>query len=264
MCVVYRYPGLGPGGLHQFSLYPGPGGPSQAAALSQLERERLERLGIPAPGSAGSAPPTSGPPPAPPPAPTSALDAERLTLTTDPMVRLQMAGISPEYHAHTHAHTHAHSHTHLHLHPGQQAGQGQAPPAPPDPTTAFPLPASGSAGYPRPSLLPPREAALALHHPSELLPRPYADQLAHQAAAHEHLQRQILLERERFPHPSLVAHHEEYLRIIIPFQSSVRLASPQPRVAYTTPHLLISIIIPFQSSVRLASPQPRAAYTTPH
>lgn len=40
-----RYQGLGPGGLHQFSLYPGPGGPSQAVALSQLERERLERLG---------------------------------------------------------------------------------------------------------------------------------------------------------------------------------------------------------------------------
>ncbi|CAG2053471.1 unnamed protein product [Timema podura] len=31
-------------------------------------------------------------------------------------------------------------------------------------------------------------------------------------AAHEQLQRQMLLERERFPHPSLVAQHEEYLR----------------------------------------------------
>ncbi|XP_054266096.1 arginine-glutamic acid dipeptide repeats protein-like isoform X1 [Macrosteles quadrilineatus] len=223
-----RYPGLGPGGLHQFSLYPGPGGPSQAAALSQLERERMERLerehqkhqvynpytyaGIPAPGPSGNAPPPGGPPQQQQQQPSSALDAERLTLTTDPMVRLQMAGISPEYHAHTHAHTHAHSHTHLHLHPGQQAGGNPSAPAPPDPGTAFPLPATGSGGYPRPSLLPPREAALALHHPSELLARPYADQLAHQAAAHEHLQRQMLLERERFPHPSLVAHHEEYLR----------------------------------------------------
>jgi len=38
------------------------------------------------------------------------------------MVRLQLAGISPEYHAHTHAH----SHTHLHLHPGQQAAAAAA------------------------------------------------------------------------------------------------------------------------------------------
>jgi arginine-glutamic acid dipeptide repeat-containing protein len=49
-CVCCRYTGLGPGGppqgaaLHQFGLYPTPTGPSQVA-LSQLERERLERLG---------------------------------------------------------------------------------------------------------------------------------------------------------------------------------------------------------------------------
>lgn len=49
-CLCCRYTGLGPGGppqgtaLHQFGLYPTPTGPSQAA-LSQLERERLERLG---------------------------------------------------------------------------------------------------------------------------------------------------------------------------------------------------------------------------
>lgn len=46
---------------------------------------------------------------------------ERLALAADPMIRLQMAGISSEYHAHNHAHTHAH--THLHLHPGQQQQQ---------------------------------------------------------------------------------------------------------------------------------------------
>lgn len=43
-----RYPQGGPQGgpppLHQFTLYPGPAPPSQAA-LTQLERERLERLG---------------------------------------------------------------------------------------------------------------------------------------------------------------------------------------------------------------------------
>lgn len=31
-------------------------------------------------------------------------------------------------------------------------------------------------------------------------------------AAHEQLQRQMILERERFPHPSLVAQHDEYIR----------------------------------------------------
>jgi arginine-glutamic acid dipeptide repeat-containing protein len=43
--------------------------------------------------------------------------------------------------------------------------------------------ASATAGYPRPSLLPPREATLGLHHPSDILGRGgpgYADQLAHQ------------------------------------------------------------------------------------
>lgn len=228
-----RYPGLGPGGppqgaaLHQFGLFPTPTGPSQAT-LGQLERERFERLGIPT-GPAGP----HGPPPVGPPGPhghphpgsvaAAQLEAaERLALSTDPMVRLQMAGISPEYHAHTHAHTHAHSHTHLHLHPSQQAQQAQAQEAAAAAagTAGFPLPASATAGYPRPSLLPPREATLGLHHPSDILGRGgpgYADQLAHQlsqAAAHEQLQRQMLLERERFPHPhpSLVAQHEEYLR----------------------------------------------------
>lgn len=47
--------------------------------------------------------------------------------------------------------------------------------------------ASGNGGYPRPSLLPPREAALALHHPSDLLARPYADQLAHQVTPLDYL-----------------------------------------------------------------------------
>lgn len=93
-----------------------------------------------------------GPPPVGPPGPhghphpgsvaAAQLEAaERLALSTDPMVRLQMAGISPEYHAHTHAHTHAHSHTHLHLHPSQQAQQAQAQEA---------AAAAGTAGFPLP------------------------------------------------------------------------------------------------------------------
>ncbi|VVC90825.1 unnamed protein product [Leptidea sinapis] len=178
----------------QFGLYPPGHGP---AALSQLERERLERLGIP-PGGAGGPPqsvPVSGAPPHHPHHPHPGVAAaqleaaERLALAADPMVRLQMAGINPEYHAHTHAHTHAHSHTHLHLHPGQQAAQAQQ--------DALSLGIGAGAPY-RP-----------LPHP-DLLGRPYAEQLAQQAAAHEQLQRQLLLERERgFLHP---AHHEDFLR----------------------------------------------------
>ncbi|XP_041978953.1 arginine-glutamic acid dipeptide repeats protein [Aricia agestis] len=178
----------------QFGLYPPGHGPG---ALSQLDRERLERLGIP-PGGAGGPPqsvPVSGAPPHHPHHPHPGVAAaqleaaERLALAADPMVRLQMAGINPEYHAHTHAHTHAHSHTHLHLHPGQQAAQAQQ--------DALGL-GLGAGGPYRP-----------LPHP-DLLGRPYAEQLAQQAAAHEQLQRQLLLERERgFLHP---AHHEDFLR----------------------------------------------------
>lgn len=50
LILLHRYPAGyppgGPPGLHQFGLYPAPGTPSQAATLSQLERERLERLGM--------------------------------------------------------------------------------------------------------------------------------------------------------------------------------------------------------------------------
>lgn len=167
----------------QFGLYPGGHAPG---ALSQLERERLERLGIP-PSGPGPTGPGGGPHHGHHPHPVAAAQleaAERLALAADPMVRLQMAGINPEYHAHTHAHTHAHSHTHLHLHPGQQAAAAQQE-------------ALGLGPY-RP-----------LPHP-DLLGRPYAEQLAQQAAAHEQLQRQLLLDRERgFLHP---AHHEDFLR----------------------------------------------------
>ncbi|XP_014615224.1 PREDICTED: arginine-glutamic acid dipeptide repeats protein isoform X5 [Polistes canadensis] len=69
------------------------------------------------------------------------------------------------------------------------------------------LAAAGS-NYPRPGLMP-RDPALGLH-PAELLGRPYADMAVH----HEQLQRQFMMERERFPpHASIVAHHEEYLRM---------------------------------------------------
>jgi hypothetical protein len=102
--------------------------------------------GIPTgPGGPHGPPPVGPPGPHPHPHPGSVAAAqleaaERLALATDPMVRLQMAGISPEYHAHTHAHTHAHSHTHLHLHPSQQAQAQQEAAAAASGTPGFPLP----------------------------------------------------------------------------------------------------------------------------
>ncbi|XP_011049609.1 PREDICTED: arginine-glutamic acid dipeptide repeats protein isoform X4 [Acromyrmex echinatior] len=66
--------------------------------------------------------------------------------------------------------------------------------------------AAAGANYPRPGLMP-RDPALALH-PAELLGRPYADMAAH----HEQLQRHLMMERDRFPPHSIIAHHEEYIR----------------------------------------------------
>lgn len=64
--------------------------------LSQLERERLERLGIPPTGPGAPPPGPGGPSQAHPhPSSVAALEAERLALATDPMVRLQMAGERP-------------------------------------------------------------------------------------------------------------------------------------------------------------------------
>ena len=56
---------------------------------------------------------------------------EWLALAADPMVRLQMAGISAEC-------THFHAHTHLHLHQGQQQAQQQQEAA--VAAAGFPLP----------------------------------------------------------------------------------------------------------------------------
>ncbi|CAH0393848.1 unnamed protein product [Bemisia tabaci] len=205
-----RYGSLGPSSasvaspaMQQFGIFQSQNASNQAVGLNPLERERLERLG------GGAAPNVA-----------SASEAERLALATDPIVRLQMAGITPEYHAHTHSH----SHSHLHLHSREQSSQPGPTPLPvPIPSHAhgpaeaslfsFPGSASSASSYPRPGLIPSRDTPLGLHHPSDLLARPFADQLAHQAVAHEHLQRQILLERERFPHPLVTAQHDEYIRM---------------------------------------------------
>ncbi|KFM59729.1 Arginine-glutamic acid dipeptide repeats protein, partial [Stegodyphus mimosarum] len=163
------------------------------------------------------------------------LNAERAhMLGTDPLLRLQMAGLAPELH--THAHTHAHAHTHLHLHPHDAVSAAAAaaaamgvPPHPgmepgvhPSSGTHPLLPPTGYAsGAPRPGIVPRAEL---LHPASGMLRPPYEEQFAHQITAqlahHEQLQRQILMERERYahmggpmPHPSpLISQHEEFLR----------------------------------------------------
>merc|ERR1740131_2152 len=144
------------------------------------------------------------------------LAAERMSLATDPLVRLQMAGITPE--------VSSHSHTHLHMHPEAALLLGQP---------------SSLPGYPGLPALPPN------YRPSfgDLagLRPPGADYLSRLMApglpGTEALQRQLLMERERgllsagsplgsplgspslpqvsLPghHPSLQQrHHEEYLR----------------------------------------------------
>ncbi|XP_054710797.1 arginine-glutamic acid dipeptide repeats protein-like [Uloborus diversus] len=160
--------------------------------------------------------------------------SERLMLGTDPLLRLQMAGLAPELH--THAHTHAHAHTHLHLHPHDAVSAAAAAAAamgvPPHPGMEPGVhPSSGShpllpptgypSGGPRPGIVPRAE----LLHPaaSGMLRPPYDEQFAHQISAQIHqeqIQRQILMERERYahmggpmPHPSpLISQHEEFLR----------------------------------------------------
>lgn len=215
--------------------------------MSERDRERLDRL------HAHSQQPADSP--YVERLSTERLHAERMALATDPMLRLQMAGITPELHTHTHAHTHAHAHTHLHLHPTHDALAHQhqnhhqhahahghqhthtLPHGHPSPSGAIvqgtgpqqqpqidvaaaghphqhphPHPLLQMGGYPRPPA--------GLVHPG-LLGRPYDEQFAHQLSAqatHEQLQRHLMLERERYPHPgatlhpSLLAQHEEYLR----------------------------------------------------
>lgn len=157
-----------------FGLYP----PNQAQ-MAFLERERLERMGLVAhvPPQAdgtysGSVERLSA----------ERLHAERMALATDPMLRLQMAGITPELHTHTHAHTHAHAHTHLHLHPGHEMapgmGQGHPPPPPPPPPHVL---ASGAAGGPSGSLEPHPLLPPGVYHRPGLMQREQA--LMHQSAA---------------------------------------------------------------------------------
>lgn len=115
--------------------------------------------------------------------------SERLMLGTDPLLRLQMAGLTPELH--THAHTHAHAHTHLHLHPHDAVSAaaaaaaamgvppGMEPGVHPSSGSHPLLPPTGYAsGAPRPGIVPRPE----LLHPAAtgMMRPPYDEQFAHQ------------------------------------------------------------------------------------
>jgi len=113
--------------------------------------------------------------------------AERMalgSLATDPLVRLQMAGINPEVSAHTH--------THLHMHPDAAALMLGQPPG---------FPGGLRPGMPqyRPASHP-FDLAAGLRPPPDYLSRlmqPPGMPTAQQMAGHDALQRQLMYERER-------------------------------------------------------------------
>ncbi|XP_076365312.1 uncharacterized protein LOC143254286 isoform X5 [Tachypleus tridentatus] len=184
---------------------------------SSLDQERLERLGIPT---------TLGEPGRPNLDRLTAerLHNERMALATDPLVRLQMAGIAPDLqnHAHMHAHTHAHAHTHLHLHPQDPLSAVAAAAViggPPHPEQTHPSsgphPLLPPSVYPstRPGFTQPRSEIM---YPGAGLLRPsFEDPFAQQQ---EHFQRQLMMEREQIAlmggtiPPQLIAQHEEFFR----------------------------------------------------
>ncbi|XP_062581142.1 arginine-glutamic acid dipeptide repeats protein-like isoform X2 [Saccostrea cucullata] len=225
------HPG-GPSGSHIPGVYP----PNSIASdLMQRERERLERLGVPPGAHFPSELFHHGPAAVAERLSAERLHAERMALSADPLVRLQMAslgiptppvGVGPTG---THSHTHSHSHTHLHLHPGENNAGG--PPPPPSPfhplgapphslLTPFgpgadPLAVSAAPGTPSahlsslPTGIPPHAGLLSRGEQemlqNEFYRRAYADpglahQLSAQAAQHEAIQRQLAMERERFGH----------------------------------------------------------------
>lgn len=175
--IQRRYPGLqgGPAvGLAHVGLNHGP--------LGLYTPSERERLGIP---------------PNVPVSEAAVIDrmnaerahSERLMLGADPLLRLQMAGLTPELH--THAHTHAHAHTHLHLHPHDAVAAaaaaaaamgvppGMEPGVHPSSGSHPLLPPTGYAsGAPRQGIVPRPE----LLHPGAtgMMRPPYDEQFAHQ------------------------------------------------------------------------------------
>lgn len=124
------------------------------------------------------------------------MQTERMAaLSSDPIVRLQMANLANELHnhAHTHAHTHAHAHTHLHLHPQDPmiaAAASMGLPNPLEPHGSHPLglhappvPVSGaSSALQRPPSVMSRSDPSSLLPPPGLLRPSFDEQLAHQVS----------------------------------------------------------------------------------
>ncbi|XP_021950630.1 arginine-glutamic acid dipeptide repeats protein isoform X2 [Folsomia candida] len=96
-----------------------------------------------------------------------------------------------------------------------QMAAGQIPYPGMDPLLQAQAAAAAGAYQRQPTLIPPRvnDAVLGVH-PDHLLGRPYPPELAHHISAHEQLQRQIMMDRDRFPHPGHPGFlaQEEYLR----------------------------------------------------
>ncbi|XP_064643016.1 arginine-glutamic acid dipeptide repeats protein-like [Lineus longissimus] len=227
-------PGGHPGGQHIPGVYP----PSSLASdLLARERERLERMGIPMGHPLMQENPFSSQAER---LSAERLQAERMALATDPMLRLQMAGMSAAAaaaQAQAHQHTHAHAHTHLHLHGQDENGQPrQVGPQPPPHGVPFALSgppfsipgadplaagsalgqaaaAAAAANHPLAhhpyghAILASREREMLAAQQHELLSRQYDPALAHQlsaqAAHHEAIQRQLAMERDRLAGHSL-------------------------------------------------------------
>merc|ERR1712037_1023939 len=109
------------------------------------------------------------------------------SLATDPLIRLQMAGINPEVSAHTH--------THLHMHPDAAALMG----IPGFPGMRSPYP-PGAPRHPldlgQPGIRPPPDYLSNLMR-QQAGGLPGAAAAAQQLAGHDALQRQLMFERER-------------------------------------------------------------------
>ncbi|KAK6177049.1 hypothetical protein SNE40_015234 [Patella caerulea] len=228
--AMVGHPGASGSGGHIPGVYPPT---SLANDLMQREREKLERLGIPS-GLHQINPEAAGPPAGYPYGQgmmdrlqAERLQVEQLSMSGDPVARMQQMGMASRAAAALAAHhTHAHSHTHLHLHQQQDRLLGlqqlaanhalypnMQPPPGADPLTGLPS-TSGSGSNPAISLAgvpPPVSQALLSQCNSrdqELLQRELynraaymdpalAHQLSAQAAHHEALQRHML-ERDRF------------------------------------------------------------------
>jgi len=152
------------------------------------------------------------------------LAAERMSLATDPLIRLQMVGINPE--------VSAHSHTHLHMHPDAALMLGQ-PPIP-----GYPGLRPGPPGVP-PNYRHPFGELGGIRSPgADYLSRLMTSPAAAALGGHEALQRQMMYERERGLLAGSLAtqhiqqrQHEEFIRAARDREMKVRTLEEAARQA---------------------------------